>query len=258
MSSLSPHRLAPAVAILSVLAACGGGAPDEATPTASTNADEDRGSMSMSDDPMSAEPMSAEPMSAEPMTDPMSADTASDGEPAGTAASPASDDGEISAARLRCRGVGALLEQRMEAEDFEWPDEGPELSEEDLDRVMAPEYVHVDGVASPDERAMIELIPPFDPQTVPIPELDRLAMVCIESDIATMDEVYGEDEFLDDADHGDDEDEFVDDEDDGDDGWCEELASMSADQIAEFAAEDGADVVSEEFAECDLADPFSS
>ena len=246
MSSLSPHRLAPAVAVLSVLAACGGGAPDDAVPPASSGAEDDGSSMSMT------EPMS-DAMSDDPMSEPMSPDPASDSDPTGTATSPATADGEISAARQRCRGVGALLEQRMDAEDFEWPDEGPDLSEEDLDRVMAPEYVHVDGVASPEERATIGLIPPYDPETVPIPELDRLATVCIEADIATMDEEYGEDEFIDDEGDGDGDDEESD-----DDGWCEELASLSTDEIAEFAAEDGADIVSDEFAECGLADPFSS
>lgn len=241
MTRVDPSLLASAVAVASVLAACTGGGSDEAVPMSTPSPDQAGPMSTLSSDEDASTSVSGDRFVAR---DEPESTTSSEPAP------PPVDD--VSAARQRCLGVGRLMERRIDEEGFEWPDEGPELDEDELDRVMAPEYAHIDGVASPDERPTIDPIPAYDPETVSILELDRLAMVCVESDIATVEEVHGEHDLGD---------EDVDGEFDDDD-WCEELAAMSSDDIdqfvAEFVADEDADVVSEEFAECGLADPFTS
>ncbi len=223
------RRLVPAAAALSVLAvACGGGTSDEPTadpvPDAmSTPADD----AAMADGEVASDSGSDAVLASEPEADPVAAPSIDGG-----------DAASLATAKQRCVVGLEAMERRIEAEGFEWPDEGPELSEEELEQILTPEYPNVDGVASPDERAPIELMPAFDPETVPIPELDHLVGACIEGGIVTEAELFGEEE--------------------GEGDWCAELAELDADVIAEFAAEEGEDVVRAEFAECGLPDPFGT
>ncbi len=225
----SVRRLVPAVAALSVLAAaCGGGASGEPTavPVPDTTSPSSDGAV-MSDGDAMSDAMSGDAIVSEPESDPVVAPAVAVGD----------ETEHLATARQRCMVGFEALERRIEAEGYEWPEEGPELSEEELEQVLTPEYPNVDGVASPDERAPIDLIPAFDPETVPIPELDHLVGACIEGGVVTEGELFG-------------------DEDDGDGDWCSELAELDADVIAEFAAEEGEDVVRSEFAECGLPDPL--
>lgn len=144
--------------------------------------------------------------------------------------------------RQRCIDTIRILDRRIDTEGFEYPDEEPELTEEELEQTMAPEIEFVDGVAAPGDRPAIEPMGVFDPETAPIPDLDHFRESCFEQGLVTEEELYG-------PDGGDD--------DDGDD-WCEELAGIPIEEVQEFAAEEGEDVVREEFAACGLPDPLDA
>lgn len=136
--------------------------------------------------------------------------------------------------RQRCIHAIGVLDRRWEEEDFEYPDERPELSEEELEQTMAPAQPFADGVAAPSDRPALVAMPDFDPETMPIPQLDRFRESCFEQGLVTEAEIYG------------------------DDDWCEELASFPLDEVRAFAAEDGEDTVREEFEACGLPNPLDS
>ena len=151
-----------------------------------------------------------------------------------TAAVVASDTQLDTDRRQRCIDAIGVLDRRWEDEDFEYPDEGPELSEEELEQTMAPAQPFADGVAAPSERPELVAMPDFDPETMPIPQLDRFRESCFEQGLVTEAEIYG------------------------DDDWCAELASFPLDEVRAFAAEDGEDTVREEFEACGLPNPLDS
>ena len=83
-------------------------------------------------------------------------------------------------ARERCIEAVRVLDRRIEDESFEFPDEGPELSEEELEQALTPAFEVADGVAAPDERPPLASMPSYDPETIPIVELDVLVGSCFE------------------------------------------------------------------------------
>ncbi|MEO0492148.1 MAG: hypothetical protein AAF081_01895 [Actinomycetota bacterium] len=152
----------------------------------------------------------------------------------------AADDGSrIEVARERCLAAPAQRDRAYEERggDDEDDDE-PELTDEELAQTYAPEFPTVDGVAPPDERPTLTPITPFDLATAGFDELDLLIGFCIENDVVSEAELFGEDE--------------------GDDEWCDELAGFPIEEVREFAAEDGEDVVREEFEACGLPNPLDS
>ncbi|MEM8705643.1 MAG: hypothetical protein AAGE98_04255, partial [Actinomycetota bacterium] len=127
-------------------------------------------------------------------------------------------------------------------DDGEPDEDDVELTEEELEQQYAPEFPTVDGVASPDERPALTPMTAFDPTTATFEELDRLVMFCIENDVVSEGELFGDGEG----------------EDGEDDDWCAEIAGFDIDDVREFAAEEGDDVVREEFGACGLPSPLDS
>lgn len=185
-------------------------------------------------------------MGSESTTDAMSTPV----EPAAMAAVDGTSAASSVDLRQRCIEGIRVLDRRWYEEDFEYPDEGNELSEEELERTLAPVQPFTDGVAAPYERATFSESTDFDPETLPIPQLDRFRESCLEQGLVTEEEIYGED----DEGEGDGEDS----EGEGEDGWCEELASFAREDLEEFAAEEGPDSVREEFEACGLPNPLDS
>ena len=142
-------------------------------------------------------------------------------------------------ARLRQRcvvGIRAL--ERREHHHDAYDDES-ELSEEDLEQMIAPAQAFRDGVAGPHDRPEIDVMAVFEPETMPISQLERFREACFEHDLVSDEELYGEDE---------------DDEDD----WCAELASFPLEEVRTFAEDEGDDVVREAFEACALPNPLDS
>ncbi|MEO1056928.1 MAG: hypothetical protein AAFY28_08450 [Actinomycetota bacterium] len=108
-------------------------------------------------------------------------DTASPPSTTVTMASPSAPDIATSAgARQRCLDAVSTLDRRLDEEGFEFPDEGPELSEAELQRTLLPAVEYVDGVAAPDERPALEVMPDYDVETIPILDLDLFVGSCFE------------------------------------------------------------------------------
>ncbi|MEM9513395.1 MAG: hypothetical protein AAGA42_00950 [Actinomycetota bacterium] len=82
--------------------------------------------------------------------------------------------------RQRCLEALSTLDRRVDNEDFEFPDEGPELSEEELQRTLLPAVEYVDGVAAPDDRPSLDVMPDYDAETIPILDLDLFVGNCFE------------------------------------------------------------------------------
>ncbi|MEM9521518.1 MAG: hypothetical protein AAGA37_19565 [Actinomycetota bacterium] len=224
-------RVAP-VAVAAVLAAaCGAGAVSDGAAPAPTP------SIAINPD----EPSMAE------MDEPTEMDEATDTSAGAAAISigPTADASpSLELARARCIAAPPHLEAALiDRGDDEDDDEEPELSEEELEQTYAPEFPTVDGVAAPEDRPVLEAMGVYDPTTATWEQLDQLIAHCIENDIVSEAELWGEE------DEGGEE---------GEDDWCEELASMSAEEIREFAADDGEDLVREEFAACGLPNPLDS
>ena len=175
---------------------------------------------------------------ADPSAGPMDADTAEDELVARAVALSAAGQVDDDLRRRCIEGI-RILDRRWDEEGFEYPDEGPELSEEELEQSLAPPMPYTDGVAGPDERPALTALAPYDPQTLPIPQLDRFREACFEHGLVTEAEVYGEDGSEDDH-----------------EAWCAELASLSPGEVREFVADEGPEVVDEEFEACDLENPL--
>ena len=147
-------------------------------------------------------------------------------------------DGETVDVVQRCVDGASTMERRIAEEGFELAEEGPEPSEEELEQMLAPEVGFEDGVAEPGERPAILPMPTFDPETAPIPQLDVLVAICVEEGFATEAELFGDEA--------------------GEEDWCAELAAMPIEEVRAFAAEDGDEVVREEFEACGLQSPLES
>lgn len=176
-----------------------------------------------------------------PSTDAPTASVASDDESPAASATPIADQ-----AKQRCVDAVLILNQRIDAEGFEYPEEVEELSEEEREKILIPAIEVADDVADPASRPAIEAMAAFDANTSPIPEVDALVGACFESGIVTDADIYGEDDGGGEGDEGDDEE------------FCREIAALSAEEVAEFAAEEGEAVVREEFAFCGLEAPLDS
>ena len=206
MSATLPRSLAVALAVTLLVSGCGTAAVRQ-----------------------SAEPNGAA-IEAAPMTDDRTeADTTA---PEINAIATRSTD--VDEFRERCLDTIALLDRRIEDEDFHYPEEEEELTEEELEQSMAPEVAFVDGVAAPDDRPAIEAMADFDAMTMPILQLDRVRDSCFEHGLVTEAEVYPDD----------------------DEDWCDELAGFPVEEVRAFAADEGEDVVREAFEECDLPNPL--
>lgn len=146
----------------------------------------------------------------------------------------------LQVARERCLGAPPYLEAALDGRGEEFDE--PELSEEELEQSYAPEFPTVDGVADPEDRPPLEAMGVYDPAAATWEQLDLLIAHCIENDVVSEAELWGEDE----------------DGDEGEDDWCDELASFSEEEVREFAGEEGDDVVRAEFEECGLPNPLDS
>ena len=155
---------------------------------------------------------------------------------AATSPTDASSPAEIDV-RQRCLDASRTLERRWDEEDFDDPYEEPELSEEELEQTMSAAQPHEDGVAAPGERPELTAMAPFDPEQIPIPQLDRFVESCFEQGVLSDQDDEGQD-------------------DEGE--WCEELAALPVEEVREFAAEEGDDVVRAEFEECGVPNPLES
>ena len=220
MASTTARSLCTAAGLTMVLAACGGGSVE---PAAEPPAEISINAMA-TDDSETTEPSA--------MTDIDSAGL---------------DDPAVANPDLRQRCIDGIrvLDRRWEEENFEYADEGPELTEEELEQMMAPLHEYEDGVAGPGDRPTLSLMGEFDPETIPIPQLDRFRETCFEQGVVSEAELYGDD----DGGSG---------SGDGEEDWCRELAALPIDEVREFAAEDGDAVVREEFEACGLPNPLGS
>ncbi len=135
----------------------------------------------------------------------------------------------------RCRSLEGELERREEAGELDEFAAGDELSEAESEGlVLNPPPLEAE-VLAPGER------PTFDtmPEHLDLAALDPDGLhLSIESCYETG--------LL-----GDDDDQF----DEDDEEFCAEVATLSAEEVAHWVAEEGAEAVDEEFAFCDLARP---
>ena len=143
-------------------------------------------------------------------------------------------------ARLRQRCVDGIRTLERREDHADEVDDEPELSEEDLEQMIAPAQRFPDGVAGPHDRPEIDVMAAFEPETMPISQLDRFREACFEHGLVSDAELYGEDD------------------EDAEDDWCAELASFPLDEVRIFAEEEGDDVVREAFAACALPNPLDS
>ncbi|MEM7286440.1 MAG: hypothetical protein AAF480_08830 [Actinomycetota bacterium] len=139
------------------------------------------------------------------------------------------------AAVARCEAIVGEVERRetqglLEEED----DDGVELSEEEIERFQHEPPAVDGGVMGPEER-------PEHPQ---MPDRIDLGTV-VPEDLFIALEACFENRVLQDG---------FDDE-GADAEFCAELAGLSAEEVAEWVAEEGDQVVDEEFAWCELARP---
>ncbi|MEM1331947.1 MAG: hypothetical protein AAGG08_00690 [Actinomycetota bacterium] len=229
-----------------VLASCGlpGRSTEQATGEATEQATEavPPGATATTSEPGAATP-AAEPGATAPdavVPDAVVPDAATPA-PASSAAPNDSAEAPVvglrAAAAERCTVGFEAMERRVEAEGFEWPEEFPELSEDELETIMFPEYVAVDGVADPtdaSQRPTIEPMTEFDPDAVSILELDVLVAICVERGIVTEADLFGSD------------------------GWCDELADLTTDDARRFVEEEGEVDARAAFHDCGLPYPLAA
>ena len=167
MRTRIPQRIGLAVAGTVLVTSCGGGLAADAPASEAT---------AMSESVM------AEPVMAEPAETP-------------TVAAPLPDDGAaIAHARERCLTAIPIFDRRVEVEGWPYEDEEEELSDEEIERTIAPAIDFTDGVAGADERPEIAPMPAFDVEAVDLVQLDRFVEACFEHGIVTEEEVWGDDD----------------------------------------------------------------
>ncbi len=146
------------------------------------------------------------------------------------------------AAAARCQTLLAEVERRDELGLFDEEndeDDEDELSEEEIENYQLEPPPIDGGVMGPDERPTFPAMPDeLDVASLQAEELWTAVEECFESGLVTDDE----DEL-----DADDEAEMAE--------FCAELAGLSADEVAEWVAEEGDEVVDEEFGWCELVRP---
>ncbi len=172
---MAAHRcfFLPMCAVAALATACTTSAPDAAATPSSTSVAGAGSMLSTSN----ADVSSSE------VTEPTASSTA--------ATIAASDSAAVDASagvRQRCLDAVSALDRRIDEENFEFPDEGPELSEEELERTLLPAVEYVDGVAGPGQRPALDPMPEFDEETIPILDLDLLVGNCFEFGILVDDD----------------------------------------------------------------------
>ena len=207
--------------------------PEE--PSAEPMSDDSSMSDSMSDASSASGSMSDDSSMSDPMSDTSPLDEVEDERDVVDLAVGQAPDPEAVA---RCQAVVTELERR-EANDLLIDDEsGEELTEEQVEQYQhqAPE---IDGsVMGADRPTFPDMPAEFDLTAVDQEELFIGVDLCYESGVLADD--VDEDDELDEEDMAE---------------FCAELASLSADEVAEWAADEGDEVVDEEFGWCELQRP---